>query len=205
MWKDDCTMCTLVHLPKEEFGIGSSCFPVSWLEWWVYILQEFQRVLWHKNFGEIQTFQASQAKEAPVSLQRSGINWFARSPACACRLLYASRKLSVWEKKVVDASLDGLSFSCGSHTAEWSRPGPSRQPFVCYLFQRLALQLLPGWQCGRLQLRTQLWWHQIEQGSKGILYPQCEVCMDMDKTKSKALSSSAGLFGHGVKMQFGLL
>ena len=30
------------------------------------------------------------------------------------RLLYASRKLSSQEKKVVEASLDGLSFSCGS-------------------------------------------------------------------------------------------
>ena len=34
------------------------------------------------------------------------------------RLLYATRMLSAKEKRVVEASLDGLSFSCGSQLNE---------------------------------------------------------------------------------------
>ena len=105
------------------------------------------------------------------------------------RLLYATRKLSAKEKRVVEASLDGLSFSCGSQLNEVDFDLP--EDLLSIVFVRdlqcsdpVEVLYYSGDNvdicvhcCTDIDTETNT--------TPKEYYPQCEDCVDKDKIKRK--------------------
>ena len=118
--KDDCSLCLPVRLPKEEFE-KIKPFPDPMIKDDGHY-KSFEEVYGTETSEECRPSKQAKSKKLPFyanlqHMKNSGLMLMCEE--CGMwRLLYATRKLSAKEKRVVETSLDGLSFSCGSQLNE---------------------------------------------------------------------------------------
>ena len=103
------------------------------------------------------------------------------------RFLYASRKLSAWEKKVVEASLDGLSFSCGSQLKEVDLDLPNDLLSVIFVRDLQCTNPVEAlyYSADNVDICVHCCADIELNKTPKEYYPQCEDYVDKDKIKRK--------------------
>ena len=117
-----CTICTPVPLPDEEFA-KIKPFPDPVLKDDGHY-KSFDNVYGTETSEDGRPSKQQQRKKLPFyasvqHVRNSSVMLMYLCEECGMwRLVYATRKLSVREKTLLESSLDGLSFSCGSQLQE---------------------------------------------------------------------------------------
>ena len=171
-------MCTPVHLPREEFD-RIKPFLDSMIKGDGHY-KKFEEV-YGTETEDCRPSKQAKPKKLPFYasiqlLKNSGLMLMCQE--CGMwRLLYAFRKLCGWEKKVVEGSLDGLSFSCGSQLKEVDLDLP---------VELLSLILVRDLQrTDNVDICIHCCANIESSKAPKEYYPRCEDCVDKDKTKGK--------------------
>ena len=118
--KGDCTICSPVRMPMEEFD-KIKPFPDPMMKDDGHY-KGFTEVYGTKTSESCRPSKQAKVKKLPFNASLQDVKNSSLMLMCEeCgmwRLVYATRKLSAQERRVVEASLDGLSFSCGSQLNE---------------------------------------------------------------------------------------
>ena len=187
--KHNCTMCTPVCLPKEEFD-KIKPFPNPMIKDDGHY-KSFEEVYGTETSENCRPSKQASPKKLPYTcsvqhVKNSGLMLMCEE--CGMwRLFYTSRKLSAREKKVVEASLDGLSFACGSQLKDVDLD--LAEDLLSVIFVRDLQCNDPVEELYYSADNANICVHccadlEVNETPKEY-YPQCEDCLDKEKTSEK--------------------